>query len=126
MSTPTTDALEARIARLEGRIAVLENALDRRARELRLLQATLCPADLVQLNRLADGLSPLPRVAHQLEYWTESPVIAPADLEATLEDLWASLTPSSGVAGSLPRVPASPWSESAAWEPSDGALDARE
>jgi hypothetical protein len=108
MNLSTTESLELRIARLEGRIAALENALDRRARELRLLQATLCPADLVQLARITDGLSPLPRVAHQLEYWNESTVIAPADLATTLEDLWASLTPSSGVAGALPPEPCLP------------------
>ncbi len=119
MNLSTTESLELRIARLEGRIAALENALDRRARELRLLQATLCPADLVQLARITDGLSPLPRVAHQLEYWNESTVIAPADLATTLEDLWASLTPISGVAGALPPEPVFPWTDSPIWEPSD-------
>lgn len=123
MSDSTTESLELRIARLEGRIAALENALDRRARELRLLQATLCPADLVQLARITDGLSPLPRLAHQLEYWNESTAIAPADLEATLEDLWTSLTPSSGVAGALPPEPAFPWTDSPAWEPSNPGTD---
>lgn len=117
MDTPTPEALMVRIARLEGRIAALENALDRRSRELRVLQATLCPADLVQLSRLADGLAPLPRLAHQLEYWTESTVIAPADLESTLVDLWASLTPSGGIAGVAPRVPLDPWREAASCGP---------
>jgi hypothetical protein len=88
------DALQAHIARLEGRITALERALERRSRELRLLQATLSPGDLVQLARIADGLPPLPRMAHQLEFWTETTAIQPAHIEATLEDLWASLTPS--------------------------------
>ena len=88
------DALRTHIARLEGRITTLERALERRSRELRLLQATLSPGDLVQLARIADGLPPLPQMAHQLEFWTETTVIQPAHIEATLEDLWASLTPS--------------------------------
>lgn len=95
---PTAAELKARIAGLEGRITALEAVLSRRSRELRLLQRALCPADLVQLARIADGLPPLPLLAHQLEYWTETTEIVPADLEATLEDLWASLTPSPAAA----------------------------
>ncbi len=90
----TVEPLRQRIARLEGRIAALEGALERRSRELRLLQSSLCPTDLVQLARIADGLPPLPRIACQLEYWTETTEIVPANLESTLEDLWAALTPS--------------------------------
>ena len=92
-ANPQAAALLARIARLEGRIATLESALDRRSQELILLQSVLCRADLLQLERIADGLSPLPRIAHQPEYWTETTVILPANLEATLEDLWSSLSP---------------------------------
>lgn len=94
MSEATPAELRERIARLEGRIAALEDALERRSREMRLLQASLCPTDLVQLARICDGLSPLPRIACQPEYWSETTLIAPAEVEATLEDLWASLTPS--------------------------------
>lgn len=93
-SESTVESLRERIARLEGRIAALESTLERRSRELRLLQGFLCPTDLLQLARIADGLSPLPRIACQLEYWTETTEIVPANLEATLEDLWAALTPS--------------------------------
>lgn len=99
------DALRMHIARLEGRIVALERALERRSRELRLLQATLCPGDLVQLARLADGLPPLPRMAHQLEFWTETTQIQPAHIAATLEDLWASLTPSPAAPPSELRSP---------------------
>jgi len=109
-STPTAEELRGQIARLEGRIAALEAALDRRARELRLLQSTLCPKDLVQLARIADGLSPLPRIAHQPEYWTETTVITPADLESTLEDLWTSLTPSPAAQQRATGLTGSPWS----------------
>ncbi len=105
---PPAEALRARIARLEGRIATLESALDRRSQELLLLQSVLCRADLLQLARIADGLSPLPRIAHQPEYWTETTVISPANLEATLEDLWRSLTPSPARSPVAPRTATSP------------------
>ena len=104
MSEPTLESRAAHIARLEGRIAALESALERRSRELRLLQGSLCSTDLVQLARIADGLPPVPLIAHQLEYWTETTEILPANLESTLEDLWASLTPSP--ASILARNPA--------------------
>lgn len=126
VTPPARETLLARIARLEGRIAALENALDRRSRELRLLQATLCPADLVQLARIADGLPPLPQIAHQLEYWTETTVITPAEVEATLADLWASLTPSPDAPALAPRVPASPWPERAEGEPAHDGTETSE
>lgn len=117
---------QARIARLEGRIAALEDALDRRSRELRLLQAALSPADLVQLSRLADGLAPLPRIAHQPEYWSETTVISPADLESTLEDLWLSLTPSPVAVAADPRVAPSPWPERVDEPAESGSAEASE
>lgn len=117
---------QARIARLEGRIAALEDALDRRSRELRLLQAALSPADLVQLARLADGLAPLPRIAHQPEYWSETAVISPADLESTLEDLWLSLTPSPVAVAADPRMAPWPWPERADEPAEPGSAEASE
>ena len=101
---PPAVELLARIARLEGRIAALENALDRRSQELVRLQSVLCRADLLQLARIADGLPPLPRIAHQPEYWTETTVISPANLEATLEDLWSSLSPRPADTPAAPRT----------------------
>ncbi|MDQ1348971.1 MAG: hypothetical protein QG573_2349 [Acidobacteriota bacterium] len=101
---PPAAALRARIARLEGQIATLESALDRRSQELVLLQSVLCRADLLQLARIADGLPPLPRIAHQPEYWTETTVISPANLEATLEDLWSSLSPRPADTPAAPRT----------------------
>jgi hypothetical protein len=109
-NAPTAEEMRGEIARLEGRISALEEALDRRSRELRLLQGALCPRDLVQLARIADGLPPLPRIAHRPEYWTETTVIAPADLESTLEDLWVSLTPSPAAQRPAPQAAGSPWS----------------
>ncbi len=126
MSERSVEAPETRIARLEGRIAALEDALDRRSRALCLLQAALSPADLVQLSRLADGLPALPRIAHQPEYWSESTVIAPADLESTLDDLWLSLTPSPLAVLADLRVGRSPWSGRAADPPEPGNAEPSE
>jgi hypothetical protein len=90
------------IATLEGRVAALESALERRSRELRMIQGAVCRADLVQVARIVDGLPPLPRIAHQLEYWTETTEISPANLENVLEDLWTSLTPAPSAPPSAP------------------------
>lgn len=105
---PSEAALRLRVARLEGRVRALEDALERRSRALRLLQESLPPGALVQLDRISDGLPPLPRIAHQLEFWEESTEIVPADLEETLEDLWRSITPSPAAALLWEPAPA-PW-----------------
>ena len=98
---------ELRIARLEGRVAALEAALERRSQELRLLQRHLCPLDLAQLARLTAGLPPLPRIACEPGFWRETLELTEADVPETLEALWSSLHPP-GPAG--PPAPAgTPW-----------------
>ena len=98
---------ELRIARLEGRVAALEAALERRSQELRLLQRHLCPVDLAQLARLTAGLPPLPRIACEPGFWRETRELTEADVPETLEALWSSLHPP-GPAG--PPAPAgTPW-----------------
>lgn len=98
---------ELRVARLEGRVAALEAALERRSQELRLLQRHLCPVDLVQLARLTAGLPPLPRIACEPGFWRETLELTEADVPETLEALWSSLHPL-GPAG--PPAPAgTPW-----------------
>jgi hypothetical protein len=94
---------ELRIARLEGRVAALEAALERRSQELRLLQRHLCPVDLAQLARLTAGLPPLPRIACEPGFWRETRELTEADVPETLEALWSSLHPP-GPAG--PPAPA--------------------
>lgn len=84
---------ELRIARLEGRVAALEAALERRSRELRLLQRYLCPIDLAQLARLTAGLQPLPRIACEPGFWRETRDLTEADVPETMEALWSSLYP---------------------------------
>jgi hypothetical protein len=90
-SEPTNTAV--RIARLEGQVAALEAALERRSRELCLLQQHLCPRDLAQWARLAAGLPPLPLIAYEPAYWRETRELTMADVPETLEALWSSLFP---------------------------------
>jgi hypothetical protein len=102
---------ELRIARLEGRVASLEAALERRSQELRLLQRHLCPIDLAQLARLTAGLPPLPRIACEPGFWRETRELTEADVPETMEALWSSLHPP-GPAG--PPAPAgTPWTQEA-------------
>jgi hypothetical protein len=93
---------ELRIARLEGRVAALEAALERRSQELRLLQRHLCPIDLAQLARLTAGLPPLPQIACEPGFWRENFELTEADVPETMEALWSSLHP---VAPAGPAAP---------------------
>lgn len=82
-----------RIARLEGRVAALEAALERRSHELRLLQRFLGRRALAQLARLVAGLRPLPLIACEPIFWHETRDLTAAEVPETLEDLWASVAP---------------------------------
>ena len=86
-------AAELAIARLEGRVAALEAALERRSGELRRLQSHLCQRDLALWTRMEAGLPPLPSIAHEPAFWQETLELAGADVPETMEDLWASLYP---------------------------------
>ncbi len=81
-----------RIAFLEGQVAALEAALERRSRCLRTLQKHLAKRDLVRLHRLDAGLSDLPVTPFDPEFWEETPVQRQADVEETLLALWSALT----------------------------------
>jgi len=100
-AAPAGDSSELRIARLEGQVAALEAALERRSHELQVLQRLLCPRDLVQWARVAAGLPPLPRIAYEPAYWHETRELSVADVPETLDALWQSLNPErqSGPAG---------------------------
>ncbi len=89
------NGLEAtlRIARLEARVAALEEALLRRSNELRELQKVLPSRDLLNLSRLAGGLPPIPRGSYDLEVWRETTALTSANVPETLRDLWQSLSP---------------------------------
>ena len=81
------------IARLEARVAALEAALERRSRELRLIQRHVCKRDLILISRLQAGLPPLPFGAYEPEFWRETTALTAAEVEETLTDLWRSLAP---------------------------------
>jgi hypothetical protein len=81
------------IARLEARVEALEAALERRSRELRLIQRHVCKRDLILISRLLAGLPPLPFGAYEPEFWQETTALKAAEVEETLTDLWRSLTP---------------------------------
>ena len=89
----TASESELALARLEGRVAALEAALERRSNELRLLQRHLCPKDLAQWARLVAGLPPLPPIAYEASLWRETRELTDADVPETLEALWSALYP---------------------------------
>ena len=88
--TLSDDAFE--IARLRARVAGLEEALERRSRELRLIQQNVCPRDLVLISRACAGL-PLAKGAYDPDLWRETVDVTEADIEETLQDLWIAVTP---------------------------------
>ena len=89
MATPQ----ELQIARLQARVAALEEAVERRSQLLSLLQEHVCTRDLVLIGRLEAGLPPLPRFAVDPLLWEESVEPLSADVDEVLEDLWLSVTP---------------------------------
>ena len=86
------------IARLEARVAALEDALIRRSVELRVLQSHLCAADLAMLVRIVHGLPAATRTDFDVELWHETTDLTSGEVEDTLRDLWASLAPERAVA----------------------------
>ena len=90
MSSPET---ASEIAHLRARVAALEAALERRSRELRLIQGHVCAVDLVLVSRVCAGL-PLAKGAYDPVLWRETTEVTEADIQETLEDLWVAVTPS--------------------------------
>lgn len=101
--TETADPRRA-IARLEARVAALEEILAERSRELQLIQQHVCRRDLLLISRLRAGLPPLPRGAYDPAFWRETVELENADVEETLSDLWASILPPAAA----PATPAMP------------------
>lgn len=79
------------VARLEARVAALEALLERRSRELRLIQGHLCHRDLVIVARVAAGLAPLPAGSFDPDSWAGDTELRRAEVGETLEALWRSL-----------------------------------
>jgi len=102
-AVPAPEEAALRVAWLEGRVAALEAALERRSSELRVLQQLLCRRDLTHWARLLAGLPPLPQVAFETGFWQETRELAMAEVPETLAALWSSLYPPQ-----LPRSSPSP------------------
>jgi hypothetical protein len=79
------------IARLQSRVATLEALLERRSRELRLIQKHICHRDLLVVSRISAGLSPLPFGSFDPGFWQETTALTPAEVEPILDALWSSL-----------------------------------
>jgi hypothetical protein len=79
------------IARLEARGAALEALLERRSRELLLIQKHVCHRDLLVIARISAGLSPLPFGPFSSDFWQETTALTPAEVGPILEALWSSL-----------------------------------
>ena len=88
MTTQPKISDRLKIAELEARVAALEQALEKRSRELRLIQKFACSTDLVLIHRVSCGLPPLPQYAYELSRWTETTNLTPSDVEKALTDLW--------------------------------------
>jgi hypothetical protein len=89
------------IERLRARVTALEAALERRSRELRLIQKHVCPRDLVVVSRVSAGL-PLAKGAYDPILWLETTEVTEADIQETLEDLWVAVTPAPAHGHPLP------------------------
>ena len=90
---PPPDDPSLSIARLEGRVAALEEALERRSRELCQLQRLLPARELAALSRLLAGLPPSPASPYDPLHWRETTFLTDADVEETLTDLWRTVAP---------------------------------
>lgn len=101
--SPSDDA-SLTIARLEARAAALEAALERRSAEIRRLQRELPERELVALSRVSAGLPPGPATPFEPEQWRETTELTPAEVAATLTDLWRSLRPQEPASGGR-RIP---------------------
>ena len=75
-----------RIWELEARVAALEEILELRSHRLRRLQRHLCRRDLRLLHLIFSGAGSL-----DLSGWEETTALSPADVEETLETLWAGV-----------------------------------
>jgi hypothetical protein len=81
------------IARLEARVASLERKLAERSAWIRAFARDAREDDLIRLTRAILGLPPLPRPGFGLRGWSETTSLSSGDVEATMTELWRSLTP---------------------------------
>jgi hypothetical protein len=81
------------IARLEARVSSLEKKLAERSAWIRAFARDAREEDLIRLTRAILGLPPLPRPGFGLRGWSETTALSSGDVEATMTELWRSLTP---------------------------------
>jgi hypothetical protein len=84
---------ELTIARLEARVAALEEKLAERSAWIRAFARDARDEDLIRLTRAVLGLPPLPRAGFGLRGWSETTTLSAGDVQETLTELWRSLTP---------------------------------
>jgi hypothetical protein len=86
-------AARSTIARLEARVSSLEKKLAERSAWIRAFARDAREEDLIRLTRAILGLPPLPRPGFGLRGWSETTGLSSRDVEATMTELWRSLTP---------------------------------
>lgn len=88
MKLPSAEA--TRMAELEARVAALEEILEARSDRLRRLQRRLCRRDLRLLHAIFSGEAGATSTL-DLASWQETTALTPAEVEETLDTLWASV-----------------------------------
>jgi hypothetical protein len=81
------------VERLQARVETLEKKLRERSAWIRALARDSRDEELIRLERAVLGLPPLPRAGFGLRGWSETTSLSVGDVEATLRELWRSLTP---------------------------------
>ena len=83
--------LDATVARLEARIDALEKKLEERSRFIQAITRELCETDRITVTRLAAGRASLPGADHSLLGFRETAELQPAEVFATMDELWEAL-----------------------------------
>ncbi|HUM02352.1 MAG TPA: hypothetical protein VL084_08700 [Thermoanaerobaculia bacterium] len=78
------------MARLEARVARLEELLAARSRSLQEIVEGLCLDDLLNLSRRTSGLPVVERKPFGLSDWRETTALSSEDVDATMKQLWQS------------------------------------
>lgn len=84
---------ELTIARLEARVAALEEKLAERSAWIRAFARDARDEDLIRLTRAVLGLPSLARPGFGLRGWSETTTLSAGDVQETLTELWRSLKP---------------------------------
>ena len=93
MSEKSSESPEITIARLEARVARLEELLSERSRMVRALARGACDIDFEAISRLASGRPLLMRTGSGLHDEREERQMTSADVERTMTTLWRKVAP---------------------------------